>query len=342
MPTDLDQMAPEPAPPQPPGSEPRKAPRWRFRRTLETGIFVVFIVVWAIFLIGNPRVFTGFHIYYSLMSTIPFIGILALSVTLVVVLGEIDLSFASTVGLTSWVFASVFALSHNLLLAALACFGVGIVAGLFNALLVVNVGIPSLVATIGTMYLYRGLTNVAAAGNGIALSTARGHFLYEVAVGRLFGLIPAQALWMLGLGIVFWLLLNRHRFGGNLLFVGDNAESARMMGINVNRVKTIAFVQVGFFSALVGILSTLEVTYFWPNQGTGYLMTGLAAVFVGGTSVFGGMGTVLGTFLGALIIGSLEAGIVSIGLTGFWTQFIYGGIIVASVAIYALLMRKPR
>ena len=317
-------------------------PRIRLRNSLETGIFVVFILVWAVFLIGNPRVFTGFHIYYSLMSTIPFIGILALSVTLVVVLGEMDLSFPSVLGLTSWVFATTFAATHNLLLSVIAAFVAGIACGWVNAVLVVNIGIPSLVATIGTMFLFRGLTNVAASGNGIALSAARGHFLYEVAVGRLFGVIPAQALWMLGLGVVFWLILNRHRFGGHLLFVGDNAESARMMGINVERVKSLAFIQVGFFAALVGILSTLEVTYFWPNQGTGYLLTALAAVFVGGTSVFGGMGTILGTFLGALIIGSLEAGIVSIGLTGFWTQLIYGAIITLSVSIYALLMRRPR
>ncbi len=319
-----------------------KRPRFRIRNTLETGIFIVFILVWAIFLIGNPRVFTGFHIYYSLMSTVPFIGILALSVTLVVVLGEMDLSFPSVLGITSWVFATTFAATHNLLISGIAALATGVACGWVNAILVVNIGIPSLVATIGTMFLFRGLTNVVAAGNGIALSAARGHFLYEVAVGRLFGVIPAQAIWMLGLGVVFWLLLNRHRFGGHLLFVGDNAESSRMMGINVNRVKSLAFIQVGFFAALVGILSTLEVTYFWPNQGTGYLLTALAAVFVGGTSVFGGMGTILGTFLGALIIGSLEAGIVAIGLTGFWTQLIYGAIITISVSIYALLMRRPR
>ena len=322
-------------------ARPPKPPR-TVRATLEAGIFVVFILVWAIFLIGSPKVFTRFRIYYSLMSTVPFIGILALSVTLVVVLGEIDLSFPSVLGITSWVFATVFASTHNLLVSALAALVTGLACGWVNAILVVVVGIPSLVATIGTMFLFRGLTNVAAAGSGIALSAARGHFLYEVAVGRLFGVIPAQALWMVGLGIAFWLLLNRHRFGGHLLFVGDNPESARMMGINVERTKTLAFVQVGFFAALVAILSTLEVTYFWPNQGEGYLLTALAAVFVGGTSVFGGMGTILGTFLGALIIGSLEAGIVAIGLTGFWTQLIYGGIITLSVSLYALLMRRAR
>jgi simple sugar transport system permease protein len=142
------------------------------------------------------------------------------------------------------------------------------------------------------------------------------------------------------LGIGFWLLMNRHRFGSHILFVGDNMESSRMMGINVERVKTIVFMQMGFFAAFAGILSTLEVTYFWPSQGQGYLLTTLAAVFIGGTSVFGGMGTILGTFAGAIIIGSLEAGIIAIGLTGFWIQLIYGLIIMVSVSIYAILLRR--
>jgi simple sugar transport system permease protein len=99
-------MADAPEPASNVTEPPAVRPRIRIRNSLETGIFVVFILVWAIFLIGNPRVFTGFHIYYSLMSTIPFIGILALSVTLVVVLGEMDLSFPSVLGITSWVFAT--------------------------------------------------------------------------------------------------------------------------------------------------------------------------------------------------------------------------------------------
>ena len=103
------------------------------------------------------------------------------------------------------------------------------------------------------------------------------------------GSLQLWAVWMIGLGIGFWLLLNRHRFGSHILFVGDNDESARMMGIHVERVKTIVFMQMGFFAAFAGILSTLEVTYFWPSQGQGYLLTTLAAVFIGGTSVFGGM-----------------------------------------------------
>jgi simple sugar transport system permease protein len=105
-------------------------------------------------------------------------------------------------------------------------------------------------------------------------------------------------------------------------------------------VKMTVFMMMGFFAAFSGILASLEVTYFWPTLGEGYLLRTLAAVFVGGTSVFGGMGTILGTFIGALIIGTLEAGIIAIGLTGFWTQLIYGLIIVVALAIYTMLRKR--
>ena len=104
-----------------------------------------------------------------------------------------------------------------------------------------------------------------------------------------------------------------------------------MMGIDVDRVKIIAFMQMGFFAALAGIFLAAEVTYFWPTQGDGMLLTTLAAVFVGGTSVFGGTGTIFGTFIGVIIIGSLEAGIIAIGLTGFWVRFLNGLLITVSV-----------
>ncbi|UCE53681.1 MAG: ABC transporter permease, partial [Desulfobacterales bacterium] len=242
--------------------------------------------------------------------------------------------------LSALVFGKVFMYSGNIWLAVLVCLLFGLAAGALNSFLIVRIGIPSLVATIGTMFFYRGMVNVIAQGKGIPLVKAKGTLVYMMSVGRIGGVIPAQAVWMLLLGIGFWLLLNRHRFGSHILFVGDNMDSSRMMGINVERVKTIVFMQMGFFAAFAGILSTLEVTYFWPSQGQGYLLTTLAAVFIGGTSVFGGMGTIFGTFLGAIIIGSLEAGIIAIGLTGFWIQLIYGLIIMVSVAIYAILLRR--
>lgn len=307
---------------------------------LELSIAAVLVGIYLLFIIGNPRVFTRFDIYYSFMSTIPFFGIMALAMTLVVTLGEMDLSFPSVLALSALGFGKVFVLTGNIWLAVLVCLAIGTLSGALNAFLIVRVGIPSLVATIGTMFFFRGMVNVIAQGKGIPLVAAKSTLVYSLSVGRIGGVIPAQAVWMLVLGIAFWLLMNRHRFGSHILFVGDNMDSSRMMGINVEQVKTIVFMQMGFFAAFAGILSTLEVTYFWPSQGQGYLLTTLAAVFIGGTSVFGGMGTIFGTFAGAIIIGSLEAGIIAIGLTGFWIQLIYGLIIIVSVSIYAILLKR--
>jgi simple sugar transport system permease protein len=308
---------------------------------LELSILGVFFGIFALFFIGNPQVFSRFDIYYSFMSTIPFSGIMALAMTFVVISGEIDLSFPSILGFSAWVFSKIVQITEGgILLATVCCLATGILAGSLNGFLVVRVGIPSLVATIGTQFFFRGLVNVAGQGLGISLVPVQDTLLFNLFVGRLKGVVPAQAVWMVVFGVLFWFLLQRHRFGSHVLFVGDNRESARMMGIKVHRVKMSVFMMMGFFAAFSGILSSLEVTYFWPTLGAGQLLRTLAAVFVGGTSVFGGRGTILGTFIGALIIGSLEAGIIAIGLTGFWTQLIYGLIIVVSLSIYTLLRRR--
>jgi len=314
----------------------------------ELSITGVLIGIFLLFLIGSPRTFTRFDIYYSFMSVIPFSGIMALAITFVIIAGEMDLSFPSIMGFSGWVFAKLSNVlvdrgtdpNLTILAAMLACLGTGLGAGLLNGLIVNKIRIPSLVATIGTMFFWRGMVNVCGQGFGETLVPVNETVLFKIFVGRLGGVIPAQAIWFALLAVGFWAMLKRHRFGSHLLIVGDNLESARMMGIRVQRVKMIVFMQMGFFAALAGIMASLEVTYLWPSLGEGYLLRTLAAVFVGGTSVFGGMGTIFGTVIGAIIIGSLEGGIVAIGLTNFWTQLIYGLIIVVSLSLYALSRRR--
>ena len=307
---------------------------------LQWSMIAVFATVLAIFMIGNPRVFLGFSIYYSFMSTIPFMAILALALTPVIICKEIDLSFPSIMGFSAWVFVSLCASTGNPTLALVISLITGLLAGLLNGILVVKVGVPSLIVTIGTMFFWRGLIMVCSGGMGKVLAPLRETILFKSLVGRIGGAIPAQALWAVGLAFFFWLILNRHKVGSHIYFTGDNIESARMMGIPVNRVKMLVFAQLGFFAAFVGILVSLEVLYYWPTTGAGYLLRTIASVFLGGTSVFGGMGTIFGTFIGSLIIGSLEAGIICVGLTGFWTQLIYGLVIVISVGIHSVLRRK--
>ncbi|MBE3090424.1 MAG: ABC transporter permease, partial [Actinobacteria bacterium] len=222
------------------------------------------------------------------------------------------------------------------------CLAVGLLAGFINSVLIVRVGIPSLILTIGMMFLWRGLVYIASAGRGLSLVNTQGTILYKALVGRIGGVVPAQAVWAIVIAVVYALILNRHRFGAHILYTGDDAVSAKMMGINIAKVKTIVFIQVGVLAAFVGVLVTLEVLYLWPSTGEGYLMKSLAAVFIGGTSVFGGVGTIFGTFVGAIIMGSLEAGIVSGGISGFWTEFVFGLVIVLSLTIYAYMNKRMR
>ena len=310
------------------------------RYGLQIGIVVVALVVWLAFLVGSPRTFLSFPIYQAFMSTTPFFTIIALPLTLVIIAAEIDLSFPSIMSWGMTAFFLIFKATNSLELAVIGCLLAGLVAGLLNGFIVTAIGIPSLVATIGTQFFWRGVVLVITGGNGNSLISTQGTVLHEGLVGRLGGRIPAQMLWAILVAIVVWLFLNRHRFGAHVYLVGDNVESAKLMGVNVARTKVLVFAIVGVAAAFSGLVASLEVLYYWPTLGEGYMLSTLSSVFLGGTSVFGGTGTIFGTFVASFVIGAINAGIVASGLTGFWTQLIYGLIIVLSVSMHAVLRRK--
>ena len=325
-------------------AEPQHGPSFLWRNRFQIAIIGMLVVLYAVFLIGDWRTYTSFDIYRSFMISIPFFGIMALAATYVVTLGEIDLSFPSIYGLSGWAFSAVYVASGSFPLAFLVCILVGVVGGLINGLLVTKIGIPSIVATIGTMFLWRGLVNVLTQGQGIPIAQITGDPWHKLFVGQIpLGgsvVIPAQFIWFIAAALFFGVLFKRHRFGSHVLFVGDDEQSARMMGIHVDRVKVACFVILGVSAAFSSVFLLNQMLFFWATTGDGYLLTTLAAVFIGGTSVFGGKGTMIGTFVGVLIIASLEPGIISIGLSGFWTQFVYGLLITISVSIYALMLKR--
>jgi simple sugar transport system permease protein len=213
--------------------------------------------------------------------------------------------------------------------------------GWSNGVIVVRASVPSIVATIGTQFFWRGVVMLLSAGLAIDLSGLSGTALHACFAGRIAGLVPVQSLWALFIAVAAWLLLDRHVFGDAVRFTGDNAETALKMGVAVGRTRIAVFSLMGFLCALAGIMVCVEMGSWWPTQGEGYLMLVFASVFIGGTSVFGGQGSVYGTCIGAVIIGIIEAGIISAGLSGFWTRTVYGVIIVASVSLN-VAMAKPR
>ncbi|MGA9159758.1 MAG: ABC transporter permease [Actinomycetota bacterium] len=318
--------------------------RWTVRSFATTyasqiGITVAFVLLWIAFIVLAPDTFLDNRIYVSFAQTTPYFALPALALTMVIVSGDIDLSFPSIMGLGMVGFVAVERTMGNVELAVLAALAVGALAGLLNGAIVTLIGIPALVVTIGTQFLYRGLTLALVSGKSYALVEARDSTAFRVLDGRLAG-VPMQFVWLVLAAIGTWVLLFRHRLGQNGHVIGDNRSAAQLMGIPIRRTRTMMFVLVGIYSALAGVMQSIQVSNFYPQIGAAYLLPALAAVFVGGTSVFGGRGTVWGTFIGAFMIGAIQAGIVAMGIAAFWTEVIYGGIILAAVSIHAILQRR--
>lgn len=309
---------------------------------MSVALVAVSALVLALFMLITPETFLSPDIYLAFLATVPIIGILALGLTLVLVTGEIDLSFPAVVALSGLTFAEIFLSTGSSLLGLIGALAVGAVVGVANGLLITKVGIPSIVATLGMGFFLRGTSTVLAGGLSRVLIGIDGTLLRAVLVGTVGGGIPAQSVWFLGLALLFAFILFRHKFGNHILFVGDNANTARMMNINVDKTKTMVFVIMGLLGGFIGVLASVRLRTWFPTAGEGYLLTTMATVFVGGTSMFGGAGTIFGTFVGAFLIGSLEAGIVAAGLAGFWTRLVYGLLILISVTMHSLLRRKER
>jgi simple sugar transport system permease protein len=321
----------------------------RFVRTyaLQIAIVVVLLLIWAFFLWRSPRTWLAYDIYNALMSSTPYFGLIAIPLTLVIIAKEIDLSFISIMAWGMTAFDVVYVRTDPMLgtqaavwLGFAACLLAGLLAGWLNGIIVVRLGIPSLVTTIGTQFLWRGVVFVVTNGQGLGLTAVADTPLYSILVGRIADKIPMQFVWMIVFGIVVWFFLNRHKFGAQVYLTGDNEESARLMGVHTGRTKIQAFAIVGLAAAFAGMVQSVALKYFWPTLGEAYLLNTLASIFLGGTSVFGGTGTIFGTFVASFIIYIINPGIVAAGWLAYWTQVIYGGIIVLSIALQAILRKR--
>jgi simple sugar transport system permease protein len=318
----------------------RTLAKWLRRYALQIAIVLVLLILVGFFMWRAPNAFLSYDIYNSLMSTTPYFALMAIPLTLVVVAKEMDLSFPSVMAWGMAAYAVVFLATGSVWLGFFACLLAGLLAGLLNGFIVVQLGIPSLVATIGTQFFWRGVVMVVTNGQGLGMTPVTNTALYPLFVGQIGGKVPAQFVWTLAMAAGVWYLLNRHRLGAHIYLTGDNEDSARLMGVNVARTKTLAFCIVGVAAALAGFIVSEGVLFFWPTMGDGYMLNTLASVFLGGTSVFGGTGTVFGTLVASYVIALINPGIVAAGWTAYWTQLIYGFIIVVSVSLQAVLRRR--
>lgn len=303
-------------------------------------IILVFLCLIGIFMIVAPETFLGVYIYMSFLSTVTPPLILGLGLTFVIASGEIDLSFPAVVAFSGFIFSYLYKFHDLTVLAVIASLMSGVFIGWVNGKIITKVGMPSIIATLSTGFFWAGMTVVASKGLSYDLSGMDGTPLYNFFVYRIGGLFPIQFFWGLIITIILWFILNRHVFGEHVLFMGDNVEVSKVVGINVEREKIKLFMLMGGLGAFAGILLCIENTSFWSTQGQGFLLVVMASVFIGGTSIFGGQGTIIGTYFGSFIVGSVEAGIVATGMQGFFTRVVVGLVLLIAISFH-IFMEKP-
>ena len=303
-------------------------------------IILVYVVLMGIFMLTAPKAFTDYKIYLAFLSTVPFSLIMALGLTFVIIAGEIDLSFPSSMALSGFIFMYTYIHLKNSIIALIASLLVGVIIGLINGIIVAKIKVPSIIVTLATSFIWAGLAVILSGGIQINIPASRGSLFYNVLVGKIANLIPAQSLWAFGLAIVMAFILNRHRFGEHVMFVGDNRATSQMLGVNVDRTLIAVFTLNGALASFSSVLLGLEYVTWWPTQGPGFLLITIAAVFIGGTSIYGGEGTMLGTVIGVFIVGSITAGVVASGAAGFWTQLIVGVVMLFAVLFNTLIKGK--
>jgi simple sugar transport system permease protein len=320
------------------------------RRIEGLPIIVVFVLLLLFFMWQAPSAFLAPNMYTTFLTTLPPLVLLAIGLTFVIGAGEIDLSFPSVIAFSGFVFAVLFKEYNWGWFAVLAAIASGVLVGFVNGVLIAKVGIPSFIATLGTQFFWTGMAAVLSGGKSYALRGAEASSVWQVIVGRPFAeagsfgwvnQVAVSPLWTAAICIILWFILTRHRFGEHVLFIGDSNAVSRVVGIDVEREKIKLFVLMSTLASIAAIILTLENKNFFGNQGSGYLLTAIASVLIGGTSIFGGRATIVGTIFGCFVMIIMQPGLVAIGLTGSWVLTVQGLIFLLSIIFY-LFVDEPQ
>jgi len=285
------------------------------------------LAVCVVLAVASPVFATSGNLLNVALAT-SVTALLAAGQTFVIILAEIDLSVGAVLGFSAAITALT--LRHQSTVTAIIVgLLVGAGAGLVNGLLVTKTRMPSFIATLATMSVLGGLTLQLSQGNPIAVTD---YDFQNIGQARLAG-IPAPVWIMVLVFVGFGVLLARTRFGRYVYATGDNAEAARLSGIAVDRVKILAFVISGLLAALAGFIVSARLSTAEPTAGTGLELEAIAAVIIGGTSLAGGRGDLVGTIVGALILGVIDNGMNLLDVSPFLQSVVKGLVILFAVLL---------
>lgn len=305
-------------------------PKNNIRQTLAkfTNLFVLIIVV-AILSALKPE-FLGVNNLINVVRQISFIAIIAVGVLPALIARGMDLSLGSIVGLTSVIVASVCHPDQApLFVTILVGLAVGTGVGACNGLMISKGRIPAFITTLATATILRGAAMLYS--DGKTISNLKESFVF-LGAGRIFG-IPVPIIILAFIAAVTYVILNHTRFGRHIYAIGGNPNAALIAGVNVQRVEIMVYVYAGLLAAVSSMVLTARVRSGQPGLGTGFELDAIAAAVIGGTSLSGGIGTVGGTLMGALLIGVINNGLELLGLNTYWQSIAKGVIIALAVFI---------
>ena len=306
------------------------APVWKAGLRWESGL-VVLLILTILFGATKSSYFLNTTSVFYVGLNMGEIAIMAMPLTLIIMTGEIDLSVASMLGLSGTVLGYLFEHGWNIWLAMLACLVVGAVGGTLNGLLITRLGLPSIAVTIGTLTLFRGLAEIILGTSSVSS--------YPLSLTKI-GVTPiphTKLSYSIGiffvLAIIFAIILHATPIGRSIIAIGLQSEAAYFAGIRVKRIKLLLYVLSGVLCAFAGILFTLKNATSRYDAGTGLELTVVAIVLLGGVSIFGGRGTIVGVVIAVVIFGCLQIALTQINVSQQVQNIVTGGLLLVSVLV---------
>ncbi|MCO6452886.1 MAG: ABC transporter permease [Caldilineales bacterium] len=307
--------------------------------TLSTPL--AFLGVFFIFWLFSPEHrFTDPRNLAAMAKLAPDLGVVALGVGILMIAGEFDLSVAAILPFSSYIFAQLLIFGLNPFLAFLIVIPFGALLGLLNGVLVVRTGLPSFIITLATLMFWRGVLYVVSGLMPISILRwiPKDSSFAQLLTGQI-GPIPMQFIWYLTIAIVLGVILHLSKFGNWIYSTGANVDAAKAMGVRVNMTKIVCFMILGSLCAFAAIMQATRLGSFAATQGNGFELRAIAAVVVGGVSLRGGVGTMLGIALGVFIIQIIDNGLILMQVPVFGINTFIGIAVILFVIINNLTNR---
>ena len=301
----------------------------------EVSTFIMFIVIMVGFYFANPRFLDERNIRIVMGITPEYI-IVAIGIAILMISGEFDLSVGSVFALVPMAIVQLTHQGFNIWLSIALGLSIGIIIGFINGFITLRFGIPSFIATLGMLYIARSLTTVATGGfpPPFPHELPNELFVYQ------FDLFRASLYWSLLVAVVLGIMLHRSNLGNWIYATGGDVIAASSMGIKTNNIKMFCFVLCGFLAGFAGMIQTFRLEAPLPSQGYLLELESIAAAVIGGVSLFGGIGTVIGAMIGAILIRFLESGIIMARIDAEWFRAGLGTLIILSVVFNTYISRR--